>query len=770
VVWSIPLAGSGPHGAFMDFAVSGPRRSSGRFLPTLTPFALGLLLGACANTPDIPDTGPPDAGALEPDAGSVDMACPEGTDLDGDTIPDAIEGTEDVDGDGTANLDDLDADGDSIPDIVEAGDTICDTPAPDLDGDGIPDFLDPDANKDNINDSFQVGDTNENGVPDWQDLDTDGDGLSNIEEWGDEDRPRDFDGDGTPDVLDLDSDGDTISDEQEGGTSDVDQDGMPSHLDLDSDGDGALDSLEAGDADLATRPFVCQREIDPATGEIGGDGIVDFLDSDSDNDGLSDGAEVALGTDRCRADSDGDGVGDLEEGAYERFNCIAEGDDACGCAASPRCTIPDEFFLVRLPFGPDQVERDLDFSTNIEVADIFFLSDITGSMSTTLMNVQSQVATDGGLIDTIRDTIPQAWFGGGTFQDFPMNGHGGGTDEAFTLVTTMTDDADAVAAAWGSVMASGGADGPESHTEALYQAITGVGGTWTGGTSGSGSHMIPAHNLTCPSGTFGAPCFRQRALPIFIFFTDVCAHNGPPRPDGTIHCDPYDAMEFDPYPAEWQETMEIMLSEGARFIGVNASPGTDCVRNDEDGDPLNDIVVGDPSVSNNCYFLEQTAIATESQDRRGRPFVYDIPQTPEGSARFVSIIGEAVEALARGIAIDVETTVEDDLSDEVDATQFIVRRQPKCFVGEFPCHTPPPPPSTVTFEEAVASYDMTTFYEVIPGTTVTFRLTFRNTIFKNETPRTRIFLSFVNVVGQGGAVLDTRQVYVVVPGTGGGLN
>ncbi|MBW2736415.1 MAG: hypothetical protein JRH20_28845, partial [Deltaproteobacteria bacterium] len=53
-----------------------------------------------------------------------------------------------------------------------------------------------------------------------------------------------------------DADDDTISDAQEGRqeSRDSDRDGMPDYLDLDSDGDGIADILEAGDADLVTPP------------------------------------------------------------------------------------------------------------------------------------------------------------------------------------------------------------------------------------------------------------------------------------------------------------------------------------------------------------------------------------------------------------------------------------------------------------------------------------------------------------------------------------
>jgi uncharacterized repeat protein (TIGR01451 family) len=64
-------------------------------------------------------------------------------DADTDTIPDNVEGADDVDGDGLPNFLDPDSDNDGAPDAQEVG------PDPqipqDSDGDGIPDFVDPDT-------------------------------------------------------------------------------------------------------------------------------------------------------------------------------------------------------------------------------------------------------------------------------------------------------------------------------------------------------------------------------------------------------------------------------------------------------------------------------------------------------------------------------------------------------------------------------------------------------------------------------------------------
>lgn len=89
-------------------------------------------------------------------------------------------------------------------------------------------------------------DTDHDGTPDWLDPDSDGDGIPDADEAGNApSEPMDSDGDGTPDYLDTDSDDDGIPDISEG-TADVDTDGIPNYLDDDSDGDGYPDAVEAG--------------------------------------------------------------------------------------------------------------------------------------------------------------------------------------------------------------------------------------------------------------------------------------------------------------------------------------------------------------------------------------------------------------------------------------------------------------------------------------------------------------------------------------------
>lgn len=101
------------------------------------------------------------------------------TDLDEDRdgVPDVVEGADDTDGDGQPDFQDLDSDNDSIVDIVEAGGV-------DSNADGTVDNP-TDANNDGQDDNVVLQnppDTDSDGVPNFQAVDSNGDGIMDIAE------------------------------------------------------------------------------------------------------------------------------------------------------------------------------------------------------------------------------------------------------------------------------------------------------------------------------------------------------------------------------------------------------------------------------------------------------------------------------------------------------------------------------------------------------------------------------------------------------------
>jgi outer membrane protein OmpA-like peptidoglycan-associated protein len=278
---------------------------------------------------------------------AIDVTSTGGRDDDLNGIDDRYD-PKDFDRDGVQDRHDLDSDNDGISDQAE-GDA-------DTDGDGQPDRLDLDTDNDGIADAIEGNrDTDSDGVPDYQDLDSDNDGISDYIEVGGEDVDGDSridgftdinkdglddrtavnpmtlinsDADPLPDYRDLDSDNDALSDllETHGTGSDVnadgrvdgfvdenrdglddtyalmfsrpediDHDGLFNHRDPDSDGDGYFDLIEGGRVDLD------------------GDGMVDQM-LDRDADGIPDLADVTY---TGGVDVDGDGIDDSADASFQ---------------------------------------------------------------------------------------------------------------------------------------------------------------------------------------------------------------------------------------------------------------------------------------------------------------------------------------------------------------------------------------------------------------------------------------------------------------------
>jgi large repetitive protein len=272
----------------------------------------------------------------------------DNTDLDDDNdgILDTTEGTADSDGDGVPDSLDLDSDNDGILDIVEAGGV-------DTNGDGMVDNF-TDANNDGLADSLDpntggtalpVPDTDGDGLPDYLDLDSDNDGITDVIEAGGSDPdndgvigtgvPADNDNDGIPDAVDPDQAGTALP------VPDSDGDGNADYIDLDSDNDGITDVIEAGGSDPDLNGIIGTGTVPTDTDGDGiadvvdldnggnplviidtdADGVPNYLDRDSDNDGITDVAENG-GTD---ADGDGilDGFADADnDGLADVFDTV----------------------------------------------------------------------------------------------------------------------------------------------------------------------------------------------------------------------------------------------------------------------------------------------------------------------------------------------------------------------------------------------------------------------------------------------------------------
>ncbi|MBK8171968.1 MAG: hypothetical protein IPK60_16705 [Sandaracinaceae bacterium] len=488
----------------------------------------------------------------------------------------------------------------------------------------------------------------------------------------------------------TDTDGDGVADAIEG-DSDTDGDGTPNVGDSDDDGDGIPDSVEFGASD---NPCIARNSDS--------DGLIDVLDQDSDNDGISDADENSLyHTDPTKRDTDGDGVTDLGE--------IAAGADPLDSTS----TIPETDFFVVLPYNGEHVPSTLSFGTNIEIADVFFLIDRTGSMGGAISNVNTSLASIATQVSAL---IRDVQFGVGYYQDFSGTTYGSSGDVPFQIQQTITDNLTAVNAAL-SMSAAGGGDGPESSTEALYQTATGAGITWASGS-------VPPQR--CPSAPddfaprIGYPCFRPGSLPIVVLVTDAQFHNG------TGGSQSYSGI---PTAHNFDQAVGALNEIGARVIGVNlGSAGPDQIA---------------------------MATATGTMTSSGMPLVYNgAPSTT--STQIVN----GITSLVGGTPQDVTTVVRNVLGnpDDFDAAQFIKSVTP--IEGHGPSGSGPMPGLTYT------SKDETTFYDVIPGTGIDFGIDFWNDV-RPPAATAQIFKAEIVVVGNGVATLDTHTAYIVVPPEGG---
>ncbi len=270
---------------------------------------------------------------------------PFGVDTDGDGIPDRddidddndgiLDSVEqngandvDIDADGIWDRLDLDSDNDGILDVVESGGSAITAMTIEsgrisgaVGANGLPDSVEDGSETGNV--GYALLDTDDDTKPDFRDLDSDNDGISDAIEGGSIDPDGNgFIGSGDPLTLasnEVNSDGIPLLNDSAviSTPSNTDGDPVPDYRDLDSDNDGISDVVEAGGTDdepdgrigAGSPPAITSLGI-PVVGlllnptDTDNDGTADFLELDSDKDGIKDIAEAGY------ADSNNDGMVD----------------------------------------------------------------------------------------------------------------------------------------------------------------------------------------------------------------------------------------------------------------------------------------------------------------------------------------------------------------------------------------------------------------------------------------------------------------------------
>ena len=627
------------------------------------------------------------------DAGpSSDGRVMGGADEDRDGIPDEFEGrttNRDTDADGMADYLDPDSDGDGLFDANEGGNPGG-MPV-DSDGDGMPDFIDTDADGNGILDSAEgSNDTDGDGRSDASDLDDDNDFIRDVVEIGGSPAsPPDTDMDGTPNYRDTDSDGDTILDSVEAEATDTDRDMMVDRVDPDSDSDSLTDAMEAGDADPATPPVDTDM-----------DGVYDFRDPDSDADGLSDQAEGAAGTSPTNADTDLDGVSDLIE--------VASMTNPLDASENPR-TRGDFVFLEPYMEMAEPRRDTLDFATNIRQADVYFLMDTTSSMGGSVTSLRASLA---GFIPEVRAAIPDVWIGAGSFRDYPVSPYGASVDYAYRNCGNLTPDATTATGYLSCYSLGNGADGAESHTAALWSVATGMA---LPGRSG----LTTA--ATCPAGHFGYPCFRESAVPIVVLISDIFAHNGPGGSN------PYNDGAIGGHAPTFVEAVAALNARNVRVIGIGQG------------------MTGRAD-------LTAFATSTGAVDAGGMALY----STWSGGSIGATVLAQ-IQTLASQTRLDISIRFTDDASDSVDSFAAFVDHIEANTAGD-PARGCAARPAMDTNGDGFAD----TFMDVTAGQRVCFDIVVKDNVTVEPTLEPQLFRGTINVVGDGFTPLDERDVFFLV--------
>jgi hypothetical protein len=646
--------------------------------------------------------------ACGPGSGGDD-AIPALPDRDGDFIADVHEGCAealDWDGDGILNCDDDDSDNDGIPDSVEAGDQDTNTPPVDSDNDGDPDFTDLDADNNGILDASEGGnDADGDGIPDSSDLDNDDDGLTDDFEIGPNPAtPIDFDGDGIPDLWDTDSDNDRIADLHDR-SDDPDADGIPSFHDLDSDEDCISDQNEAGDADINTPPA-----------DVDGDGRPNFKDLDSDFDGLPDRDEDlncngVLDPGESSAynpDTDGDGIPDLVE--------VAAGTDPQDQNDNPTNN-GDFVFEVPYEMPPSPAEDQLDFSTNLQIVDVYVLVDRSGSMSGEIASIRSNIQT---VADSVTcpplgngdpsDCIPDIWWGVGTV------GYRGSGGQPYTNHLDLQSNPLLITSSLPTDEPTSGCC-DEPLLLGAYSTVSGAGSSGDGSCSVTTAYSARATCAGSPAdqagvGGVGYPCFRNNALPVVLWTTDEA-------PTTTYNC------------PSIANTAAAANAVGAKIVGVRGATTATQVTTD----------------------LSNMATMTGAVDASNgnAPLVVS---GADGNA--ANAISQAIRTLANGVPLDISATPVDDPADAVDAvTAFIDTLEP-LQLGTPECAN--------GLSEADTNGDgYQDYVDVLPGTPVCWNLIPKMNVSVPPTDQVQLYTATIQVKGDNVTLLDTRDVFFLIP-------
>lgn len=372
-------------------------------------------------------------------------------------------------------------------------------------------------------------------------------------------------------------------------------------------------------------------------------------------------------------------------------------------------TIPPPDVCIELP--PTEPPRfvEVSFLSRIQVAEVYFLVDVTGSMGEEIDQVRATLRDT--IVPGIVAQIPAVRFSVGRYADFPVDPYGsaggGGVprDDVYRLEQASTSDLGAIQRALDRLTLQSGGDVAESTVEALYISATGD----------APMSLVPPRS--CPAGTVGYPCFQRDGSRIFLVFTDAPMHNGPGGNE------PY-GRELLWRNVDYEEAIVALRGIGAKVLGLYS---------------------GDPS-DRGLPDLQRAARDTGAVRPDGTPIVFNIGS--DGRSLGPDVV-EAVRTLVEEVPIDVDALTEDWPGDAFDANEFVVRIE---------ALSADPESGAVRLEDR--------FVDVAPGTRVTFRVWLANERIE-RTDEVQRYRMIVVLRGDGVTRLTETVVDIVIPALDG---
>ncbi len=362
---------------------------------------------------------------------------------------------------------------------------------------------------------------------------------------------------------------------------------------------------------------------------------------------------------------------------------------------------------IEVPPEGGRVTADFSIPATLQIVDVMFLIDATGSMRDEIDNVRAGLRDV--VVPGVRSAIPDAAFGLAFFGEFPVQPHArpGARVGPYELRGPVTTDVERLTAAFEGIPSWGNLDDPEADVEGLFQVATGAG-------------LLPYvdPSFGCPGGGAGGACFRADAFRVVLLVTDAPMHNGPPGVSPIA-----DYRFTDPSPHQYAETVAALRGLAVTVIGLGAS------------DP------GRPSP-----LPHLTQLVTDV-DTHHMPLVFDIGNAGD---RIGQEIVSALETLADTVPLDVSAEVEDVAGDSIDARTLVSAVRA----------TSADPPG------GVRGISGNTFAGVTPGTILTFEVDVDASSLPRS-PTRREVRARVVFRDAGRSRIGNDDVLFVVPGDDG---